>query len=143
MSIKTKEAALRSERPVICKVKQSFAKAADINNIVARYIKTGSLGHTNTQEGIFADVSGYGDMASAMRRVDGARKSFAALPAGLRSKFGNDPSSLVAFLQDPQNRDKAIDLGLIKKPAPVIKKESVKTPVEKKPDERKVEKGTN
>lgn len=38
------------------------------------------------------------------------------LPATLRREFDNDPVKLLAFLQDENNRDRAIQLGLVNAP---------------------------
>lgn len=39
------------------KTDQSFAKQVNINNIMARYIKTGQLTHLRNQQGVYADMS--------------------------------------------------------------------------------------
>jgi hypothetical protein len=36
-----------------------------------------------------------------------------ALPAKIRARFDHDPNALLQFLQNDQNRDEAIQIGLI------------------------------
>jgi hypothetical protein len=36
-----------------------------------------------------------------------------ALPAKIRAKFDHDPNALLQFLQNEENRDEAIQIGLI------------------------------
>jgi phage internal scaffolding protein len=39
-----------------------------------------------------------------------------ALPAQIRSRFDNDPAKLIDFLENEQNHDEAIKLGLVNPP---------------------------
>lgn len=103
---------------------QNFAADVDVNNIVARAIKTGFLADpamTAVREAIFADVSEVGDYAACLNRISAAQDAFMSLPADLRASFGNDPAQLLAFLADPANNEKAMELGLkVRPPAPVM-----------------------
>ena len=100
---------------------QSAADETDINVMMARYQKTGSFhGSTNMPSvrpefADFADVPQYHD---AMSVILHAHENFAALPAKIRDRFGNDPSQLLAFLADSANKDEAISMGLVN--APVV-----------------------
>jgi len=38
------------------------------------------------------------------------------LPADLRARFDNDPAQLIQFLENSDNKDEAIKLGLVNKP---------------------------
>jgi len=91
-----------------------------------RYGATGQLPvNMRSIQPVFADVSGYGDYADALRRITAAKESFAALPAELRGRFGNSAERLVSFLQDTNNRDEAIKLGLIPAPEPAVSPKEV------------------
>jgi phage internal scaffolding protein len=48
-----------------------------------------------------------------MNALIAAETEFAALPAQIRIKFANDPSNLVQFLDNPENRAEAEKLGLV------------------------------
>lgn len=97
--------------------KQSFKDETDINRIVARVLKTGVVPGT-AKQGVFADVSSLGDYRASLHMVRDAEVAFAALPSKVRDRFDNDPVKLVTFLQDPQNRPQAVELGLIEGKAP-------------------------
>lgn len=109
-------------------VKRSFAQRADINDIVARYRRTGVLDYTSRVQGVFADVSGMGDFRTACDKVVRLREAFESLPAIVRTRFNNDPANMVEFLRNTENREEAIKLGLVKKP------EAPATPAAAAPD---------
>lgn len=96
---------------------QQFKDDADINVIVKRFGLTGEMPQFNRmpQSGDFTDVS---DFHSAMNLVRQAQQGFMEFPAAIRSEFSNDPGRMLAFLSDPDNRDKAVQMGLVNK-APV------------------------
>lgn len=105
---------------VECKEKtmtqQSFANEVDVNQIVARALKTGILGDPlsiQRRQEIFGDFSEIGSYQDALNRVINAQKAFDELPADIRSRFNNEPGLLMEFLSNPGNRDEAIKLGLI------------------------------
>ena len=102
--------------------KQSFVDDCDINTIMRRYEATGAFpDHMNQRagRGQFGDFSDVSDFQSALNTVIAAESAFADLPARLRDRFGNDPEQLLRFLNDENNRDEAISLGLVPPPAPV------------------------
>lgn len=110
---------------VICKEKtlaqQHFAEEVDVNNIVARALRTGLLGDPmgiNAREAIFADVSSIGDYNVCLNRIIAAQNAFLELPADLRSRFDNDPAKLLNFMNDPANLDACVELGLLVKKEP-------------------------
>ena len=59
------------------------------------------------------DVSDFVDYQEALGIVAQARESFLALPSSVRERFGNNPASLIDFLNDASNRAEAISLGLL------------------------------
>lgn len=97
---------------------QHFADEVDVNNIVARFVKTGVLGDPNAiaaRAATFGDFSNVGDFQLAMNKVLAATKAFEALPLDIKNKFNNDPGLLIDFLADPKNNKEAQDLGLLPK----------------------------
>ncbi len=94
------------------RTRQSEAKDADINNIVARYDRTGVL-PTIGREGFYADVSQVGDYRDALERVRVADEAFMQLPAKVRAKFDNDAAQFLDWTSDPGNREEMRELGLI------------------------------
>lgn len=94
---------------------QADAEAADINNIMKRY-NYNQLPDVPAVVGEFSQITDYHEMALAVRQAEGA---FQQLPGALRERFGNNPQTLINFLDDPKNRDEAVRLGLVNpKPAP-------------------------
>ena len=94
--------------------RQSEAKYADINLIMAKYVKTGVLPQA-TRQGFFADVSIVGDYRDALQGVEHAETYFMHLPPEVRSKFMNDPAEFLDFVSDPENLPKIEEMGLIAK----------------------------
>lgn len=95
---------------------QQFAEECDINEIVRRFGLTGQMPE-NFRMPVSGDFTGVGDFQSAMNMVVAAREEFMTLPASVREEFGNDPQQLMKFLENEKNRDRAIEMGLIPKPA--------------------------
>lgn len=91
---------------------QQFKDSCDINLILDRYMKTGEL-PINHKVGRYLDLSELPDYQGALDTVMRAEAAFMDLPAKLRERFQNDPSQLLNFLNNPQNNDEAIQLGLI------------------------------
>lgn len=96
---------------------QAHAKDCDINTIVKRFGITGELPQSARQP-LVGDFTHITDFHSAMEAVRHAQAGFMDLPADVRAQFGNDPGVLLAFLEDPSNREKAVELGLIHRPEP-------------------------
>lgn len=97
---------------------QHFKDECDINNIMAKYAKTGVWGDPNnpsTTQPMFDDFSTAEDFHSAQNFLAQAGQAFEALPAYLRKRFENDPAELLAFLDDESNREEAERLGLVQK----------------------------
>lgn len=97
------------------RAKQGFKDECDINVIMKRYEQTGQLDHLAGRPLLYGEVPAI-DFQSAMALVVEAREQFALLPAAIRDRFGHDPARLLAFLEDPANKEEGIKLGLYKAP---------------------------
>lgn len=100
---------------------QSQADDADINTIVKRYKLTGELPNVRPRIPLSADFRDAGefDLGSALRYVREAERAFMMYPAEVRAKFKNDPAQFCHFVENPDNEDEAIALGILpKKPMP-------------------------
>lgn len=91
---------------------QSHKKECDINEIIRKYDRQGVILHVNRIEAKYGDMSGF-DFRSAHDLVFNARNMFMDLPSDIRKRFQNDPGSFIEFMEDPDNRNEAIELGLI------------------------------
>lgn len=93
-----------------------FAERTDINNIMAKYRRTGIIDQINRKKGVYADISEVKDYQGSLETVMRAEKAFNALPAEVRNRFQNDPQQVINFVNDKKNKDEAIQLGFIKAP---------------------------
>lgn len=100
-----------NSKPGFGRTKQSFKDDTDINNILARYIQTGTLDFANKHQPQYGDVL-VSDFQEAMNLVAQANSMFADLPAALRNRFENDPAKFLDFVQNEANTAEAISLGL-------------------------------
>lgn len=94
------------------KAVQSAAEEADINTIVRRFGLTGQL-PVDVKAPQYGDFTEVTDYQTAMNAVLEAQASFAAMPAEVRSRFGNDPGAFVDFCSDESNKDEMKKLGLL------------------------------
>lgn len=107
------------------RTKQSFKAECDVNNIMAKYLKTGAVQHFNDQQPQYYDCPSH-DFREALEIVADAEAMFAAIPAHIRRAFDNDPATFLEFCQDPANAEKIKEMGLSGEPpnaAPVTKPE--------------------
>lgn len=97
---------------------QQYKSECDVNVILKRYAVTGQLPPSARSKtpitGNFADI---GDFKNCLDRINAAHDEFAALPAELRARFGNDPTTFVDFVLDERNVDECVKLGLRERPA--------------------------
>ena len=82
--------------PAETMTEQSHKKLCDINNIMARYTKSGVLDHVRRFEPVYSDVT-EGDYLEAMNRVAAAKTMFEELPSTIRRHFGDDVATFLAF----------------------------------------------
>lgn len=97
--------------------RQSFAKDADINNIMAKYAVSGVLvDPANVDSGRvarFGDFSDIPDYALMVKRVNQAQDDFMTLPSDVRARFNNSVEDLLGFISEPENVVEAVSLKLL------------------------------
>jgi muconolactone delta-isomerase len=97
--------ALREERdPGKSMTKQSFKDATDINRLLSRAQKAGTLSHLERFQGNYADFSDF-DFHTAQNTLAEARTIFDALPSEIKKEFDHDPAAFFAYANDPENAD--------------------------------------
>ncbi len=115
------------------RTKQSFKNECDINQIMAKYQKTGAISHFNKHKGDYAFATSH-DFSSAMRLITTAQDMFNGLPSTIRNRFANDPAQFLNFVQDSDNEEEMKKLGLVPGQLP---DDEQNTPEPKKdPDEK-------
>jgi len=115
------------------RAQQHHKDECDINVILERFGKTGQI-PVNAISGTYGDFSGVHDYHTAINALIAAESEFAALPANIRTRFANDPANLMQFLENPENKTEAIELGLIQSTSsysePVVQNQPVTEPSE-------------
>lgn len=100
---------------------QSHKQEVDINNIIRRHANGMDLvsrtARLKSQEFRFDDVTG-NDFQEAMFKINKAQDSFDRLPSQVRKKFGNNAAEFLDYVQNPENADELIKMGLANAPAP-------------------------
>lgn len=87
---------------------QSEHDRSEINRIIKRGV---SLPDPNQMRfGDFSDGATFNDVQNTIAQ---AKSSFELLPAELRDRFSNDPAKVIDFINDPENAEEAVELGLI------------------------------
>lgn len=107
---------------------QSDAVDADINNIVRKYHISDEMTPAQVQQLLgTAEPGAYGDFSlgmtyhEAMTQLKRAEATFMAIPAAMRSKFGNSPAELLDSLRlaesgDKKALDRLVAAGVVKAP---------------------------
>lgn len=91
---------------------QSAAPECDIYNIINQFNTTGLVTHVASGVPQYADVSEVPDYQAALAVVMEAEDQFSSLPADVRREFDNDPGRMLEFIQNPDNYDRGVELGL-------------------------------
>lgn len=92
---------------------QSHKRITDVNYIIKQYDKTGLIIHQNKIEAQYGDMTG-DDYKTMLDTVIKAQNAFDELPSKIRKRFNNSPEEYLRFFEDPDNRDEAKQLGLIR-----------------------------
>jgi phage internal scaffolding protein len=96
---------------------QHHKQECDINYIIQKYDTTGLLSHVQTIEARYGDVTG-ADFRRAQDIFLNAQTLFNDLPANIKKRFNQNAGELLEFMEDPENRNEAIQLGLIRGDTP-------------------------
>ena len=105
----SRETALTCETET--KTQQQFKDEVDINTIVERFGVTGEMPEMRewpTQEE-YLNVFNYQE---AMNITVKARETFMLMPAKLRARFQNDPQEFLQYMENSENIEESIKLGL-------------------------------
>lgn len=97
------------------RTRQEFKDEVDINKILERYQRAGIDVFRQNHQATWADVPAL-DFREALELVRDAEQTFSELPSSLRKKFNNDPAQYMEFVQNPDNIEEMIELGLAERP---------------------------
>lgn len=85
----------------------------DINQIMAKFQKTGMITHIKERGATYGDMPMAEDFHEAMSLVAEANTMFAELPSTVRERFKNDAAQFLEFVNDEDNRDAMVEMGLL------------------------------
>ncbi len=94
------------------RTKQAMQAECDINNIMAKYQRTGMIDFVNKHAAHYGDCTAI-DFQKSMQTVITMREMFSELTSSVRKRFDNDPEKFLNFMENAENRQEAIQLGLI------------------------------
>lgn len=98
---------------LIYMTEQHFKDTCDVNKIIRKYDKTGLINHVNEVEAKYGDMTGL-DYKAAMDLVVKIGQEFEQFPSHIRNRFRNSPEKYLEFMENPENREEAIKLGLVR-----------------------------
>ncbi len=87
------------------RTKQSFKDETDINKILKRAEKTGTISHLAKYEGTYGDFADF-DYFENLQKLTRGREIFDELPAEIRNEFKNSPGKFFDYVNDPGNVDR-------------------------------------
>lgn len=96
---------------------QQFKDEADINYIVSMYDSSGVMptfhGDGQPAQPVFGDFASLPDNAQEMyNRMIEAKNNFDNLPLDVRKRFNYDPAAFLEFVDNPENLDDLVAMGL-------------------------------
>jgi phage internal scaffolding protein len=94
---------------------QYFKDECDVNKILQKYQKTGEIEHLNKRTGGYGDVSAVTCYQDAVDIIEKADEEFSQLPSQLRKQLENSPVKFLEWINDPENLDQMVELGLATK----------------------------
>lgn len=99
---------------------QQFKDEADINYIVAMFDSSGVMptfhGDGQPAQPVFGDFASLPDNAQEMyNRMIEAKNNFDSLPLEVRKRFNYDPAAFLDFVDNPENLDELVAMGLATK----------------------------
>lgn len=92
---------------------QHFKNDCDIDQILAKYARTGTFDHLASRNGDYSDLLDATDFHDCMNRVIEAQEVFNSIPAHVRARFQNDPAQFLEFVSNPANRNEMVRMGLM------------------------------
>ena len=94
--------------------KQEFKEECDANEILRRAANGQDLSAVlNSRVAQYGDFTNVPDFREAMDMITRANAMFMQLDWKMRERFNNDPAVMLDFLNDVNNREEAIKLGLV------------------------------
>lgn len=87
------------------RTKQAFRESCDINKILARAARTGTISHMAKHQAEYGDFAEF-DFLEAQTTITRGQQIFDELPAEIKREFGQSPEAFFNYVNDPANADK-------------------------------------
>ncbi len=84
------------------RTKQSFKDETDINKIIQRAEKSGTISHLTKWKGSYSDFAEF-DYFENLQKLTRGREIFDDLPAELRNEFRGSPAEFFDYVNNPAN----------------------------------------
>lgn len=91
---------------------QSFKDETDINIIIDRFKRAGTVPAAAASDLHYIDFTEVTNFQDAMIKVFEAEDMFNTIDAKIRYRFDNDPGKFLAFIDDPNNAEELVKMGL-------------------------------
>jgi len=91
--------------------KQEMREETNINLIMAKFQRTGMVSHLNEHQAQYSFATG-DDFLASMLIINKAQDMFDELPSSVRKRFANSPHDFLEFVQNPDNADDLVNMGL-------------------------------
>ena len=86
------------------RTKQSIKDETDVNRIIQKHTRMGTLSHLEQWGGQYGDLGDF-DFQDAQNQLAKANSMFEQLPSAVRNKFSNDPERFFEYVNREENRD--------------------------------------
>lgn len=100
------------------KARQEFKAESDLNVLLKR--GESAIIPALREQGVFADLTGIGDLHACLETVRRATDAFMQLPAKVRSEFDNDPAAFTAAFDTPEGVAKLRELKVVAEAPEVV-----------------------
>ena len=96
---------LERETPVYDdgRTKQSFKDQTNINKIMAKAARGGTISHLAKHGAVYGDFSDIDDLLTAHKRLERGKEIFNDLPGEIKREFQNSPRKFFNYVNDPAN----------------------------------------
>lgn len=99
---------------------QHFAEEVDINNIVAKYNRSGIITHVRAAQEKFGPLPELSEYAVHLDKVAKAQQAFEMLPAELRNHFNNSIPGFFKYISEEKNFDQCVEWGIYEPKEPKV-----------------------
>lgn len=102
--------------PIPSLTQQSEKDSTDINLIVKQYCECGVCPSCNVHQPLSEDMLAMSTQTfqEVMQQQAQLISAFNELPANVRKKFDYNPLKMLEFVEDPNNKEECVKLGLLK-----------------------------